>query len=259
MPDLYRAIGLPGIYRAGLAPYPRATIAWRARDLENWLYGADNMQALTGQYVTSHRAATGTASDSYGVSLTVNNDRSRWHISSGLVTYRCGTSDYLNVGAGTAGVAVDFYYRPQAYSGVLDFIEQGPTASSGAFYIGNSGQTGARLAIDVSGGAYRIFHHNGTSSVTATMATAPTAGQRCQLRWWLYSDGKVQIWQSINGAAETTPGASATLALATDWATTTLVSINALGTGSNGARDWIGLAMMRGNQTQAALLQPLSY
>lgn len=103
------------------------------------------------------------------------------------------------------------------------------------------------------------MHNNNVSSVTSTLAAAPTAYQRVRLRWLLLSTGSVQIFQSIDGAAETTAAASGTLALATAWAATTTLFVNGFGATNIGTQINLGVVVMPGNQTQATLLQALGY
>lgn len=123
-------------------------------------------------------------------------------------------------------------FVPRAMGGYAEFIE----VSGGAtFCLSNAAVSGARLVIDQTAGKYRVTHHNGTSSVVATMATGPSVGQRVRLRWQLNATGSVQIWQSLNEAAETNPSASGTLALASAWASSASLYVNALGTGTAGA------------------------
>ena len=58
----------------------------------------------------------------------------------------------------------------------------GTTANAGLVYLGNDGQTGARLILDSSGTNYRATIHNGTTSQSVSLATAtPTTGQMARL------------------------------------------------------------------------------
>jgi len=218
----------------------RHPLLWLGRDLV--------VNAHSGQAGTFTRAATAAPTDSYSVARTVVHSQPAWQTN---VTH--GRTGAL-LGAST-GISWPLPLLPQAMSGMVEFIEGGTvtTASAGLVYLGNDAATGARLYLDSSGTQYRVTHHNGTSPVTATMTgTAPTSGQRVRIRWWLYSDGKVQIWQSINGAAETGPAASGTLSLATAWAGTTW-RVNSAGTANYGVTNALACVVMLGNQTEAVL------
>lgn len=116
-------------------------------------------------------------------------------------------------------------HLPQDLSGELLFVERGArvgTAGDTLFAIaGDDPTTGVRLFIDTTGtasGFYRITSHNGSTSVTATLASGqPTAGQLVRLRW-LWSASGLTLRQSINGGAFTS-ATSGALALPSAWAT----------------------------------------
>ena len=256
-------------FRRETTPAPRAALVWRARDL--------SLNAATGQAGTLVRTASALTSwDSSGANaLTVVRERPRW-------------TDNLTTG-GTAEVALQLGYVagalteylswpcnliPGACSGLLTFMENetctiGDAHATGAslFAISNDATlTGPYLSVYANNaGKYRIDHDNDVASVNAVMTTAPVTTNRVRLRWWLTSTGTVQIWQSINGAAETTPGASGTLALGSIWGTAGSPAkywLNSLGTAGligYGYAHFTGCVVMPGNQTQATLLQALSY
>ena len=230
-------------FRRAIAVAPRASFVWRARDL--------SLNALTGQVGTLVRAATGTSLDSYAVSLTTVRDRPRWHITSSLAAIKLGALEYL-------GWPVPMI--PIAMSGLIDFIEDGTLAAGTEIMsIANAAAGNASFRVNSSGSFYRVVHNNNVSSVTSTLAAAPTAGQRVRLRWLILSTGSVQIFQSIDGAAETTAAASGILALATAWSATTTLFFNSFGASNYGVGIFMGAVVMPGNQTQATLLQALGY
>lgn len=103
---------------------------------------------------------------------------------------------------------------PQAMMIFLRFVERGTIASgngTGLFYLGNAAGTEPRFLFYNSSGFYRAYHHNGVSAVAATLGTAPVYGDTVDLAGIFQSDGKVDIYQSINGAAVTSAGLSAGL------------------------------------------------
>lgn len=218
-----------------------------------WLAREADTAALTGQAGTLTRATTAAPTDSFGTARTVVHSQPAWqtnttHARTGLLL---GASENL---------AWPLPLIPQSMCGMIEFIENGTlgTANAGVFYLGNDGATGARLVVSSSGTQYRVLHDNGSASVTATMTgTAPTSGQLVRLRWWLYSTGSVQIWQSITDAAETGPAATATNALTAAWAGTTC-RLNSVGTSNAGSNLFLGAVVMLGNQAESTLLAALT-
>jgi hypothetical protein len=193
-------------------------------------------QGVAGAFV---RAATlASVSDGVGTTYTAPHSMPAWEMrdldgdsvreSCGL---RMGTADFLSWPAAPA---------PQALSGMIDLVETGARTSSGAtlFAISDDAVTGARLWLDTSGTYYRINYTDGTTTRTATLTTGqPSSGQRVRLRWTLTSAGVVSLWQSINGAAESTASASA-LTLPAAWAAGAKVRLNSRGATANPAQGW---------------------
>jgi hypothetical protein len=161
-----------------------------------------------------------------------------------------GVTEYLNWTQPLQKVAVTFFAH---------FIENGTLASAGRvlFSASNAAGSNPRLYVGESGGKYAFVHHNGSAGVSSTMTgTAPVNGDLVELRCHLYADGGVQIWQSINGAAETTPGKSATQTI-NAWASPTILQLNAVGGGNIGVTDWLGFVLAGGLQTQTKLREAL--
>lgn len=234
----------PFAHRREVVRAYRHPLVFVARDL--------SLVARSGQEGTFTRATTGAADDSFAVARTCNYGQPRWHSRSSIATLRMGSgvTEYLTW-AVPAGVG--------AMSFLFDFIENGTLASAGRalWSLTNAAGGTPRLYVSESGGKYAAVHQNGAGTVSSTMTgTAPVNGDRVRLRVHLLSTGSIQIWQSINGAAETTPGASGTQTV-NAWASTTLFILNALGTGNIGITDWIGAVMMAGSQSQAKLLEAL--
>ena len=138
---------------------------------------------------------------------------------------------------------------------MIDFYENGSLAAAKHICsIGNNVPTATLplLVIFSSSTEYQVQHNQGVTVTCSLTGTAPTSGQRVQLRWWLYSDGSVQLWQSINLAAETTAARTAANALAAAWSATAKYNFNSYN-GATGAIRLIGAVVMAGNQTQAVL------
>ncbi|MCO4101059.1 MAG: hypothetical protein HEQ38_17030 [Gemmatimonas sp.] len=132
-------------------------------------------------------------------------------------------------------------WLPQELSGELLFVERGArigTAGGTLWAIaGDDPATGVRIFIDTTGtgsGFYRITYHNGSTSVTATLASGqPTAGQLVRLRW-LWSASGLTLRQSINGGVFTT-ATSGALALPSAYATGARTRIGRRGATQNPA------------------------
>lgn len=227
----------------------RALVHWRGDDL--------SVNTVGGQLGTFTRGATATVVDFNATSFTVGNAMPRWEprdwLASGERTHMgllMGTSDRLTFAAA---------WRPRALAFLVEFIEAGTAATLNAalWSVSNDALTGARLAVDSTGTLYRLRHHNGTAEVTATLGAAPTVGQRVTLRGYLYADGSVQLWQSINGAAETATARSAANTLAAAWGTGALTRLNGFGTG-NGGSVWVKrLKVVPGLQDATAITRGL--
>jgi hypothetical protein len=218
-----------------------------------WLGRELTLRALTGQAGTLTRTTTAAPTDSHGVARTVVHSQPAWQTDT--THGRTG----LLLGS-TAHLAWPLPLIPQAMCGMVEFIELGTisTAGAGLFYIGHDGVTGARLVLDATGSQYRLTHHNGSASVAVTMSgTAPAAGQRVRLRWWLAGDGSVRLWQSLNDGAETGPSPSGALALAGAWGGGTC-RLNSVGTANQGTTLALGTVVMLGNQTETTLRAALS-
>lgn len=234
-----------GLFRRDVAQVaPRYPFVWRARDL--------SLNALTGQTGVLTRTTTKSVTDSQGVSRTVNHSQPAWDGSTTKPSLSLGASETLKF---------SLLANPVAMSGLVEFYENGTLAGGTAICaICNSTPSAALMVLYSSTTQYQIQHNNGLSTVTSTLSgTAPTSGQRVLLRWWLYSDGSVQCWQSINGAAETASTRTAALTLASAWSSPTFFWMNSEGSATNvGSSKFVGAVLMLGNQTQAKLLEALS-
>lgn len=134
----------------------------------------------------------------------------------------------VNDAEGTVTMSADNFYWDftsiptiAPFTGYLRVIERGTVKTSTArlIHVGSDTQaTAPKLEIYESGGFYRLTHDNGVSQVHSTLAAAPALGDLVELRAVVYSDGSVELFQSINNAAETTGSRSAALTLQSAWA-----------------------------------------
>jgi hypothetical protein len=136
--------------------------------------------------------------------------------------------------------------RPQSLTLYCRFLEMGMVlaTSSRLVTIGSNAAANPRVYIDSSGTYYRGTHHNGTSSVTATLAAAPSLGQSVELRLTVAPTGAVTVGQSIAGGTESVTSTTAALALAQSWASAHLAVENIA------LRDCV---VVRGVQTMATM------
>lgn len=236
-PDFRTAVG----YRA------RFPFVWRAREL--------SLTPKTGQTPTNSITTAATVTDSFSATMSTIRDVPPWSYVAGQTCVGLllgGSSRYVQW--------LSFSLIPQAMNILVEFVENGGlgVASGIVLYLGNAGVSGARVWIDSTGTQYRVSYTDGTTTRTCTMTgTAPTNGQKVQLRVILSSTGTVQLGQSINGGAETLPSASAATTLPAAWSGTVL-SLNAGGGGANTSNNiYTGIVVMLGNQTQAVLQRPL--
>ena len=172
-----------------------------------------------------------------------------------------GTSSLVLIMGTTDRVVFPLGWAPQALSGWIRFIETGArVATAGATLLALSGDdptTGVRLYLDTSGtasGYYGITYHNGSTSVTARLASGqPTTGQVVDLRWQWASNGALSLWQSINGGAETTATSSA-LALPAAWASGAKLRINRRGLTQNAGQQSLRSVLLAPGALPAAQL-----
>ena len=253
----------------------------RSRCILNWESRRRTLHAVSGQFGTLTRAATATATDSNGTTYNVGYGRPRWDwrdtagtgggSGSGTIWadiwediwgdiwadvggsstdgvrdacgLLCGASDKVRLSAADGGAIL---LPPKAMAGYLDFIELGGVgvANAALLYLGKADNTGARFFLDSNGTYYRITHvrADGTT-VSELLAAAPSNGDYVRLRWQLYANGSVQVWQSINGAEETASAQSSANAFdASTWGGGAAYwYLNSRGTGTAG-QGWYRVA-----------------
>lgn len=124
------------------------------------------------------------------------------------------------------GLIFPYWARPRAQSMYAKFIERGPGVSYGCiWHIGSSsggGEPRVQCLKSPAGTVYQVQHVTGAGLVTSALAAVPTAGQTVELLALLNSNGSVQLYQSLDGAAATAAGLSGALALESSWAGTNL-------------------------------------
>jgi phage-related protein len=129
-----------------------------------------------------------------------------------------------------------FYAVPQEMSAYVKSVELGTFAAAAAqMSITTSGNATPQFRI-FSGAGYLVHHFNtaGAGVVVSSLAGGPTKGDTVELSGRLFSDGSVDITQSLNSGAPTSGAQSAPLLpLAAAWAAQ-LVWLNSIGNGNVG-------------------------
>lgn len=222
---------------------PRHPLVWKGNYLS-----VDAFGPITGTMV---RTVTAAPEDTGGVAYTVVHSQPAWFYT--IPKAKTGLMLSTN-----AQLGWPLPITPKAMSVAVHFVEVGGKAvvSGGVWYLGNDAATGARIYIDATGSFYRLTYTDGTTTRTNTLAAAPVAGDEVWLRVQLTSGGVAQVWQSINGAAETTPGALAALTLPAAWSSTGGIitnHLNSVGTANQGNNRYLDHVVMLGAPTLAAM------
>jgi hypothetical protein len=225
---------------------------WQARSAE--------LEAVTAQVGTLVRAATGTAVDSAGVTYTAGHSMPRWEVRTWA-----GDRPALGIRLAADDLTWPCNWVPERASVLIELAEAGTrtTAGAGLLYLGRDDQTGARLIVDSDGTNYRATIHNGTSSASATLATAtPTSGQLARLVVQLDDDGtnqRVRLALTPVATGITTETAwSSTVARAAAWGSGATLRLNRVGSAGTQGSTWIRqVAWMAGLLTASDMLARL--
>jgi hypothetical protein len=144
-----------------------------------------------------------------------------------------------------------FSLTPQQLTFYLKLIEGGSILINNAQIFNLGGDAAPLLNVCMSGGRYIMQHFNSSSSTgSGALPAAPTIGDLVELRGSLYTDGSVQLFQSINGQPEAYTSRSAVLAFAANWSTP-YVYLNSQNASNYGINSFIAFKILRG-------IQPLS-
>lgn len=225
---------------------------WQARSAE--------LEAVTAHVGTLVRAATGTAVDSAGVTYTAGHSMPRWEVRTWA-----GDRPALGIRLAADDLTWPCNWVPERASVLVELAEAGTrtTAGAGLLYLGRNDQTGARLILDSDGTNYRATIHNGTTSASATLATAtPTSGQLARLVVQLDDDGtnqRVRLALTPVATGITTETAwSSTVARAAAWGSGATLRLNRVGSAGTQGSTWIRqVAWMAGLLTASDMLARL--
>lgn len=121
---------------------------------------------------------------------------------------------------GADSYSLPFTTPPQEMTVYAKFVEGGSVLVAGArvFEFASSGGADPRFLVQSNPTVYSFYHNNGVGiRNTPIIAAGPSIGNTVELNTRLFGDGSVDLTQSINSAAETTSGQSASLSLAAAW------------------------------------------
>lgn len=135
---------------------------------------------------------------------------------------------------------------PQAMTIYAYYEERG--VSGGIAYIGNAGDTGARLYLHNNAGALTAFHHNESTAVQSALSELVDFYDQVEVLLTLSAAGVVQVSRRVNNGAITASAASGALALASAWGDRRIY-INSLGSGNNGERGYRAVKVALGTYT----------
>ncbi len=143
-------------------------------------------------------------------------------------------------------------HSPGPYTIYLRFIEVGSTVPSGAsrvlLQIGTAGSpTRLWIGQGSTGSVYLAALDGATGSASTALSTGPAIGDLVELLCRLYSDGSVQIEQSINGGAPTASARSSAVGLTAAWSNPVLSLSAQAGGGNPAPAAWLGWAIEVGS------------
>jgi hypothetical protein len=221
----------PRATRSDAAPAMRATSRLRAQFRRG-------LTAITGQVATFTRAATGTLLDSRGATVTAVHSMPRYESR----TWEGSASIGLRLSTDDCTYPCD--WAPETGTYYVELVEAGTrtTAGAGLLYVGNDGQTGARLTLDSDGTNYRATIHNGTSSQSISLASAtPTTGQAARIAVQIEDTGgnqRVRLLLRVAGV-NTITAWSSTVTRAAAWGTGATVRLNRVGSAGTQGSTWV--------------------
>lgn len=135
------------------------------------------LNAITGQLGTLVRASTGTAVDGLGTTWTAAHSMPRAEARDWTGS---GVRDTLGLRMTTDDLSWPVNFVPGAGTLYVEAAEVATLSGSGGLaYIGNDAQSGTRLTVDATGGYYRARLTDGTTTVTATLASVTPSADQC--------------------------------------------------------------------------------
>jgi hypothetical protein len=234
-----------------------------------WVARMGSLTAVTGQAGVLTRAGTAGSSDTNTTSYTAGHSMPRWESVNADVSTLVAAPLYallqedgsellqedgfaLLLETGGARLALRCVTASPATDSVawavnvpvetatvlVDFVERATRTTSSAvlWYLGNDGQTGARLTVSSSGTDYQAILTDGTNTATIALATAtPALGAAARLAVQLEVQGPVMrarlLLEILGTAGTTTTAWSSTIPTPASWGATTRFRLNRAGSG----------------------------
>lgn len=196
-----------------LPPLFGSTLTRRARSFLHWRADRFDVNALTGQTGTFSRAGTASALDFAGTSATIVHSAPAWQMEDWDGDSSRESVALLMGGSNRLWWPMIGSLGSDNFTVYVEFVERGAVGVNSAhvLFVGKNDVTGAYFQIASNTSAYYAGFYNGTSTVTSLLGAAPSTGNRVALRATFETDGKIQLFQSINGAAETSATKSSAL------------------------------------------------
>lgn len=126
----------------------------------------------------------------------------------------------------------DAGFTPVAQTAYWQGLNLGTAQLANGTYFAFGNGTGSRVICRQNGANLELFHHNGTSGVTGTVAVQPAMYDDVEIRAVIFADGSVQVGVALNGGSETLGAASGANTLAGSWSAARMY-LNSDGAGGN--------------------------
>lgn len=200
---------------------------------------ARGLAALTGQTPAFARASTATFTDSAGATVTAPHSRPRRESRMWFDTPELG----LRVSSEDLTYTWDVL--PESGTFLLELIDLGTAGTSGAglLYVGNDGQTGARLAITGGSNTYTVTWTNaGGLTSEATFGATVSSGHAMQLLVQVDDDGtnqRVRVSGTHNGLSIGFSAWGTARARSAAWGTGTRLRLNRVGSAGTQGSAWL--------------------
>lgn len=183
--------------RSVLAPNPRNILAAESELLFHWTADRLSLVAVSGQAPADLAFVNATnLIGNDAATLATQTGQPAWQIAELDAAVSGRETPTLMFGTGdTIGYTLPVKLRGCCF--LAHFIQPSsmPVAGKGLLYLGTDAVSGSRAYFDSTGSFWRMTYHNGTTSVTSTLAAVGASGDQIVLFGVLGEDGKVQLFQ----------------------------------------------------------------
>lgn len=231
-------------------------LARKSRLLFHWRAAMASMRTLGNLDAVFTRTGTATAVDSAGTTYTARDAQPRFDwvdLDADSIretpTLLMGAADVCYFPYLAPPRALTLYVRL-----ILGQAIGGADATFGIVHIGNAANNAARIQIKhtLATAGIHALHSNDSADVVTTALNTAVSGDKLELLLQLAATGAIQLYQSINGAAETSTVATATNALNTAWGDTRLY-LSGLGATAPGVNSFREVKVSTGARTLAQM------